>query len=181
MRSELTRKAIHSIVATALAFAPLYLSKEYLLIVCAVMIVGATVVQNTAWLLRYFELDRSILGAIYIPIGAGLSAWYFLPGSLYAYIFGMLVLAFADTAAALIGKRFGINPIRIGNNKRTLEGSLAFFIVTVVLLYVLPIAIPVGTAVVIGVILTHVELFAPGQTDNIFIPGIGAALVHFLL
>ena len=37
------------------------------------------------------------------------------------------VMALADTAAALVGRQVGVNHYRVFDNKRTVEGSLAFF------------------------------------------------------
>ncbi len=180
MRGELVRKGIHILVGAAFAAAPFFISREYILIICSALVVGATLIQFWAWLMKYFLLDRSAVGAIYHFIGIGITAWYFLPESLYAYLFGVLALTFADSAAALIGRWIGKNRVHIGSNKRTLEGSLTFFAVTMLILYLLPVTLSIGTMIVIAVLLTHIELFAPHQTDNILIPLVGAALLYFL-
>jgi dolichol kinase len=93
----------------------------------------------------------------------------------------VIVLAFADPAAALVGRRHGRTRLRAG---RSLEGTLAFFAVgTLVSLAVLfafhPLAFPamLALAAAAGVSGALAELFSTSLDDNFTIPVAVAAAV----
>ena len=106
---------------------------------------------------------------------------------------GVLVLAFADPAAAVIGRRFG--RIKLVNN-RTLEGSLTFAIVGGLASFailslaggsLLPeyaLGLRVAMAVTAGLLGAVAELFSRRIDDNFSIPvtsALGAWLVLLLM
>ena len=111
---------------------------------------------------------------------------FFLAAIIVLYFFKdyqMIVLAalavqiFADTAAALIGKRFGKHIILSKKHyKKTLEGTLACFVVAIIVLFVF---FPIEIAIVSAVIATIIE-FAP-INDNLTIPVVLAFALKLLL
>jgi len=111
---------------------------------------------------------------------------FFLAAIILLYFFGNepgLVLAglsvqiFADSAAALVGKRFGKHKILCKEHyTKTLEGTLACFVVAfVVLLFFVSWEI----ALVVAIVATIIE-FAP-INDNLIIPLVVAGALKLLL
>ncbi len=107
---------------------------------------------------------------------------FFLATIILLYFFGnfleivyasLLVQIFADTFAAIIGKRFGKHKILDKEHyTKTLEGTLACFIVAFIILILF---FPWEVALIGAIIATAIE-FAP-INDNLFIPlGLGVVL-----
>jgi dolichol kinase len=92
----------------------------------------------------------------------------------------VLIMILSDTAAALIGKSIGRHVI-IGTSK-TIEGSSAFFIVTVLILFLMHPAITILWAGAIAGILTIVELWSHKLriNDNLSITLAAGALLTVL-
>jgi dolichol kinase len=81
-----------------------------------------------------------------------------------AAIAGIVVLALADSTATIIGKLYGTHLLPI-NRKSSWEGSLAFFLVTLIIIsYFNPVK-----ALLIAVVTTFVEML-PKINDNISVP-----------
>jgi phytol kinase len=103
----------------------------------------------------------------------------------YAVI-GVMVMSWGDGMAALIGKRFGRHTFVHMGNKRSLEGSLAMFVTSFIVMlgifgtthslapHDLMVAIPVAAIAAI------LEAFSPGGTDNLSVPLSSAAFSYFL-
>ena len=111
---------------------------------------------------------------------------FFLAAIILLYFFGneptfvlagLSVQIFADTAAALIGKKFGKHKILSKKHyTKTIEGTIACFIVAlVVLLFFVPFEI----ALIVALIATIIE-FAP-INDNLLIPLVVAGALKLLL
>lgn len=100
-------------------------------------------------------------------------------------IAGCLALALADPAAAWVGTRLGQRRLRPLALRRTLEGSLAFFVVAAVA--VGAVAASQGSAVhavrmavACGAVGAAVEALSPPGWDNAVIPVAVGAAYHFL-
>jgi dolichol kinase len=77
-------------------------------------------------MLRESEIDKEVTGAVYFVFAALVVCVVFPKG---IAIIALSVMIIADTAAALIGKKFG-KTVLIGD--KTLEGAQAFFISAVI-------------------------------------------------
>jgi len=103
----------------------------------------------------------------------------------YAVI-GVMVMSWGDGMAALIGKRFGKHTFIYMGNKRSLEGSLAMFATSlVVILSIFASAHSlsprdIGVAIPVAAIAAVLEACSPGGTDNLSVPLSSAALSCFL-
>lgn len=97
------------------------------------------------------------------------------------FVVPMLVLSFSDVAAALIGRRIGKRSIQRrktdGGTGKTLEGSSAFFIITLIVLFLSyyyyiqwNLAASISMALLLTILSTTIEAFSPNGTDNIFVP-----------
>lgn len=184
------RKALHVAVgAWTLLVTPYFHSLGW-----ALVLPGLFLVVNASPQAR--PLFRAIAGT---PGGAK-GLWTFPAGVILAYVFfweegsrpailaGLAALAFADPAAAIVGKRFGQRRYRWFGHGRTLEGSLAFLVIAGAGAAVASVCaahatgtIPWRAAVGCGLAGTAVEAVTPSGWDNLAIPVAVAAAYQFLV
>jgi phytol kinase len=120
------------------------------------------------------------------PLGVALTyALFWNDPSRAPVVAGCLVLALADPAAAWVGGRFGQRRLRPLRLRRTLEGSLAFFLVAVLAAGMVAWSLAPGIhavrlAVGCAAAGALVEALSPPGWDNAVIPLAVAAAFHFL-
>ena len=151
------------------------------------------------WVIHRFRLVASLggdpanLGTVFFPLSFGvLLALFFRPGEAgdasFAAVAGLLVLALGDSAAAVVGRRYGTRRYTIFGHSRTMEGSLALFltagaVVAVVLQTMAGFgwhpAIAFG--LVVGTVAAGIEAVCPFGSDNLFVPLGSATLVWALV
>lgn len=107
----------------------------------------------------------------------------------YAYIgaIGILIMAYGDGLAAVIGKKYGKRIYQIGNVHKSLEGSMTMFLasccVSVILIMIFTtLSIPAvfGISIIISTGATLLEAYTPYGYDNLTVP-LGASLLSFIL
>ena len=115
----------------------------------------------------------------------------------YFPIAGVLIMIVADTLASVIGKRWGKIGISLPwtNSKRTLEGTLTFFISAFLLCFLSfflfglliptfqePLALPTILiySLITSAMATIIELISPSTFDDLTVP-IGSTLIIYLL
>ena len=106
---------------------------------------------------------RILTGASWVAIGAALTTFIFNEN---IAIIGLLVLSTADSAAAIVGIKYGKTQLF----NKSLEGSIAFFITASIIVYFLsPTLFIINLCAVLSA--TTTELFStPRFNDNLFIP-----------
>lgn len=123
------------------------------------------------FLLRKHEIDhekRNLNGATYVLIAAFLGVLIF-PKVIFITAFSILIIS--DTSAALIGRKFG----KIKFLRKSLEGTLAFFISASLVILFTPKIGNYGTEYLIGFIAAFIGAFVENISfgvvdDNISIP-----------
>jgi len=139
--------------------------------------IGRFYEQVFGWLLRTHErLDRGrhLNGATYVLLSAVLCVWIF-PKVIVITAFAILIIS--DSAAALVGRRFGNHPFLA----KTLEGSSAFLATALIVVAVAPKIAYLSGEYMIGaaaaLLGTLVEAAELGVDDNLSIPlSVGTAL-----
>ncbi len=122
---------------------------------------------------RHSEKKGIILGPILLGLGIAATIAFF---QFEIYMPAILIVSISDSLSALIGKRFGkIHIFKLKN--RTIEGSLAFFFSTLLILSLL---FPFKTAISATIVSTILELVPVYNLDNLLIP-VGTALFLWLL
>ena len=121
----------------------------------------------------------------------------FAPDQFYFPIAGVLIMIFADTLASVIGKRWGKISLSLPwtNSKRTLEGSLTFFVTAFLVCYLsfflfgtliptfqepLPFTTILIYSIITSAISTLIELISPSTYDDLTVP-IGSTIIIYLL
>ena len=179
---EVYRKFIH-ISSSSIAILLWYFGRDLLLPWILVVAILFPIIDysrqynkllNKLYLNLFGIITRSneyhgISGASWVFIGAGTTAYLF---NEKAAVIALLIMSFSDSAAAIIGIKYGAT--RLFN--KSLEGSMAFFIITYAIIFFLSPASIILT--LIGTIsATVIELFSSSRlNDNILIP-LGVALI----
>ncbi len=96
---------------------------------------------------------------------------------------GILVMGYGDGFAAVIGQFFGKHTFSIFQGKKSIEGSVAMLIVSVIVViaylsYTTPV-LSWSMVIVIPVLATLIEAISPYGLDNLFVPLI-TALIYFV-
>ncbi len=185
---EQSRKMLHiGGCATALLFPVLFHSHWSVLAICGGFFLLILWLGRRGKLHAVNDVSRRSYGGLLHPVALYLC--YLLAtfyGCFAFYEIAILVLALSDTAAALVGERYGRLRYRVdGDDCRSLEGSFFFFLVTYalvhhILLLYLKMAPPEASvlAFMIGVIVTLFESVSLGGADNLAIPiGVMAILI----
>lgn len=136
--------------------------------------------------------DPANLGTVFFPLSfAILLAVFFRPGEAgdesFAAVAGLLVLTLGDSAAAVVGRRYGTRRYTIFGHSRTMEGSLAMFLVSGVAVAVTLKTLAgfgwhpaVAFGLVTGTVAAGIEAVCPFGSDNLFVP-LGAATIVWAL
>jgi hypothetical protein len=147
---------------------------------------GLWLAEKHAWLQALCRVSRKSHGSVYYPFA--IAFLFHLTREQYAlYVSAVLVLTVADTAAALIGSRFGRIRYRIGDisDCKSLEGSLAFYALAM-LAVVLPLSFSDAhiavvnvwlSAFLVAMLLTLVEAVSLGGRDNLYVPLLAAFML----
>ena len=107
--------------------------------------------------------NHGLSGASWVFIGAGVTTLLF---NEKAAIVALLVMSLSDSAAAIVGIKYGMT--RLFN--KSLEGTMAFFITTYLIISILSPA-SIMLSLIATVCATLIELFSvPKFNDNILIP-----------
>ncbi|MDE2769608.1 MAG: hypothetical protein OXI44_00300 [Bacteroidota bacterium] len=121
-------------------------------------------------------VDREGLGEIYFAISVTI-LFLISQGEWLLYVVPILTLALADAAAAVIGIRYGQTQYQTSEGIKSVEGSLAFFLVTFFSAH-LPLLLLTDTgrvevvliATILALLVMMLELVSWRGLDNLFIP-----------
>jgi phytol kinase len=157
--------------------------------------VGAAIVAGGVAILSYFlpilpsleSVGRRSLGTFFYAISMGLLIGYFFSRQQPEYTaLGILIMAWGDGLAALIGQNFGQHPYQLWGIRKTWEGSLTMlvvsFVVTVLMLGIIqPISLSLmAIALIVAILATFLETFSKFGIDNLTVP-LGSAILAFSL
>ena len=181
-RQEVYRKIIH-ISSSGIAFLLWYFGKDVMLpFIVTIAIIFPIVDYSKKYIpfikKIYFSLfvfvtrlyeHRELSGASWVFMGAGFTTCIF---NEEVAVIALLVMSLSDSVAAIIGIKYGSTKLF----NKSLEGSLAFFITTYLIICIFTPATIIMGIIVAGVT-TIIELFSYYKlNDNILIP-IATALI----
>ncbi len=134
-----------------------------------------------------YGVRRTSFGEVYFPLSVCL-LFLLAHDDLLLYAVPLLILTFADTAAAVVGKRYGSLLYRTPGGHKSVEGSMAFFVVAC-LCVLLPLllmtsvdrAVILGIALLLALLVMLVEAVSWAGLDNLLIPLASFVFLHSLL
>jgi phytol kinase len=134
-----------------------------------------------------YDIRRASFGEVYFPLSICLL--FMLSGhNVLLYSIPVLILTFADTAAAAVGRRYGRLRYPTPGGYKSLEGSTAFF-TAACLCTLVPLTLALGgtpltalfVALTLSLLMTLVEAVSFGGLDNLLIPLLGYLFLRSLL
>ncbi len=131
---ELSRKFVHVMVGILVSLAPFFLRSSTPVILLGVIftILNYVALQKDS-LKGMHTTERVSFGTVYFPIAFTLLVIMFWERNIVLFVVAMLILAFSDTAATLVGERVNSrNKFILWHDKKSWPGSISFFIMTLV-------------------------------------------------
>ncbi len=185
IRGESARKLVHvGMGLICLTFPWLFTSVMPVFVLAGIAVISILILRMTK--LRrtigasLFSVNRLSVGELIFPLAV---AWLFALShrheshSILFYTIPILLLTFADTVGALVGTKLGNRIYTTAAGKKSLEGSLAFFVAAFACTFI-PLAIYTNyephhiscIALTIALLMTAVEGISGMGMDNILIP-----------
>jgi phytol kinase len=182
-RPEISRKAVHVGAGAICLLFPVLLSSAWVVLALAVVFtVFFAMGQKLGVLQCVGRIKRSSRGSEYYPIAIFL-LFVLCGNETWRFVASVLVLAIADAGAALVGTRYGRIRYKVEDAEKTLEGSLAFLALAVLVILLpavflseLPLSIVIGSALLVALVVTGLEAISLRGADNLFVP-IAAATI----
>ena len=136
---------------------------------------------------RMYAIDRVSYGDFYFAIGV-VVLYLLSSATFYTYAVPLAILSYADATSALVGKRFGRHKFQATEGRKSIEGSLAFFVVAFLAVILWSPTLPNALwwqilliAFILGFLMMLVEAIAWRGLDNLFIPLGGYLLLYTYL
>ncbi|MGG6294418.1 diacylglycerol/polyprenol kinase family protein [Leptolyngbya sp. AN02str] len=133
------------------------------------------------------SVGRKSLGTFFYALSFACLIGIFWPLAPQFALLGILIMAWGDGLAALIGQRFGRHPYQIWGDRKSLEGSatmlLVSFAISVLTLPTLPGGLlqPLLIAAIVAIAATLLESFSKYGVDNLSVPLGSAAIAYGLV
>lgn len=131
-------------------------------------------VRIIGYMSRAYKVGRLSYGEFFYPISIILIV--LLAHSKWEFAAAVLILGLADTAAAIIGKKYGSSSTyKVLGQKKSLMGSAAFFLITIVIIigftaFAPHIAAPGAFILMASLLITLTENVGVYGSDNLLIP-----------
>ncbi|NEO32378.1 MAG: phosphatidate cytidylyltransferase [Symploca sp. SIO3C6] len=186
--SELTRKIVHIGTGNVILLA-------WWLQIPAWVGISAAIVASAIALLSYYipilpginSVGRKSLGTFFYAVSIGVLIAWFWPINQYQYAaIGILIMAWGDGLAGLIGQNFGKHPYKVWGMNKSWEGSVTMAITSYAVSSLILLAVNGSIwqtwllPIVIALFATALEAFSKLGIDNLTVPLGSAALGFFL-
>jgi dolichol kinase len=186
MKKEITRKTIHIIFGSLFLVLIYFAGTQLSTIIIGLCLIAGTLISIGITRGHKFPFLEKIVKRVErenektFPGKA--AVLFFISAIILLLIFknnssiimaALSVQVFGDSAAALIGKKFGKHKIF---KEKTLEGSTACLLVAIICISFF---FPIQIAIIAGVIATIVELLP--LDDNLFVPLLTALVIKILI
>jgi len=179
---ELSRKFVHVMVGILVSLAPFFLTEKLPVIVLGILFTILNYVALKKDSLKGMHTtERVSFGTVYFPIAFTLLVVTFWDRNIVIFIVAMLILAFADTSATVVGERINSkHKFILWHDKKSWPGSMAFFITALGVMMIsypiytgflngnpLPIIHLVGMSVFVSFVSTVAEAVSKRGSDNL--------------
>ena len=184
---EQSRKFVHLASAAACLLFPFLIASPFVVGAMAIGMGGFFGVAGRIKLLKSLHsVERTSRGSEYYAI-AIFMVFLLAADDLWVYFSSVLILGVADAFAALIGIRYGVIRYAVQDGEKSLEGSLAFFVIACAAVFAtapifadLPWQNLVHIAIAAAFLLTCFEAISLDGADNLFVPVAAAVILDKL-
>ncbi|MCX6351947.1 MAG: phosphatidate cytidylyltransferase [Bacteroidetes bacterium] len=195
---EYTRKLAHIGTGVLTMLFPLFLSSQWsVMILCGSFLVMLSASMKLGLLKSINAVERETLGSLLYPIVVYICFYFYtVYVTITIFYLPILVMALADPAAALIGKKYPYGKFKIGDKNKTISGTIAFMMVSLTVCIILffcnrnvrfdcgseselSIIYIVGMSILISTTTAFTELLCTKGWDNFFIPLVALAELIF--
>ena len=185
---EASRKTVHILVANWWLIAMIFFKTP----LWAAFVPACFVLLNTlSYRFNLFSAmergeGRGDLGTVYYAISLLILALFSFSayGNPIIGGLGILMMGYGDGLAAVVGKKYPLGPYQLGDNKKSLSGSLtmfvASFLVGFLFLTVTGQSQALVPALVLSTIATALEAITPWGLDNLTVPLLSSAAYYWL-
>ncbi len=186
--SEVIRKIVHIGTGNIILLAWWFNIPASIGIACAIVASGVTLLSYRLPILPGINsVGRRSLGTFFyaVSIGILIACFWYLKQPQYAAL-GIMVMAWGDGLAALIGQRFGQHKYQILGAEKSWEGSLTMFLASLTVILLILIGVQGNfwqiwvISLVVAVVATGLESFSLLGIDNLTVP-LGSAALAFML
>ena len=180
MHAELTRKFVHMLVGSFVAFWPFFLSWRQIEILSLAFFVVILISVKFTIFRSIHTVPRQAVGEIGFAMVIGFLA--LISSSEWIFAAAMLCLSIGDAMAAIVGLLLGDgNQYKVFGKTKSIAGTAAFLAVTVMVMAVYVMAshdsANITTLLVIPILATITENVAVNGTDNLIMPMLIALLL----
>ena len=185
---EVNRKIVHIGTGNIILLAWWFDIPASIGIGCAIVASGVTLLSYRLPILPGINsVGRRSLGTFFYDVNIGIliDCFWYLKQPQYAAL-GIMVMAWGDGLAALIGQRFGQHKYQILGAEKSWEGSLTMFLASFTVILLILIGVQGNfwqtwvISLVVAVVATGLESFSLLGIDNLTVP-LGSAALAFML
>jgi len=176
---EFSRKFVHITVGSFVAFWPFFLSWNQI----RLLSLGFLIVVGVSKYFRVFRaihsVQRPTMGELYFALSVGLVT--VITHDKWIYAASLLQMSLADGFAAVMGVRFGRQSYLVFSHRKSLVGTLTFFVTSLAILaaYTQAASVHLGAVFMIGAaaLAALIENLGVAGLDNLLVPVVIALLL----
>ncbi len=186
LRGEVSRKLVHVLVGTYVAFWPFMMEFKDIQLLSLAMLVVIAVSRKFHIFQSIHDVKRKTLGEFFFPLSIGICA--LITQSEWVFAAAILHMSLADGLAALVGVSFGDSTrYRIFGKTKSWVGTITFyltslFIVSLVLLYKIETydiySVLIGAS--LPIVATLAESIAIYGTDDLLVPIVVCSMLELM-
>lgn len=185
--AQITRKIVHIGGGIVAALMPVFVNLETAIILGTGLALLLVFSKRRNLLNSVHKINEESIGALLFAPSLIFTAIIFWPTNRLIFQGAALVLGLSDGVAGVVGARYGKVTYNI-TGKKTIEGSLVFFLITFMILfgvlYVSDTPLALDKILIIfggSLLLTVVEAVFGRGWDNLFIPIVAGLILFFTL
>lgn len=187
VRGEVSRKIIHVVVGSFIAFWPFFMPVRTVRLLSLALLVGIIFSKFFHIFKSIHAVRRFTIGEILFPIGIGLAA--LLTQSKWIFAAAVLHVSLGDGFAALIGMHFTKKPghYKVLGQVKTIAGSLTFFLISAAITAWVILFSHAGFSqaawpviIYLPILVTLLENLSPYGTDNLLLPLLVVGVLGYL-
>ena len=117
LSSSITRRVSHAGAALIAAVSPLFIDKNLIVFACFGFAGVMFISRRFTFLSSLHSIGRKTFGEVFLPLGEAVSAAIFLPQTVAAFQYGVLVMGLSDAFAGFVGEKYGRHQNNIFNHR----------------------------------------------------------------